>query len=219
MPQKGSKNEEELKSDKRRKKKPKSMGSANRAKGGRKLLPPDEIRSYRVTDIRFNRKEIRLLEKLKEKSGLSTADIFRTLLLKQPIRVPVPKLFPQEVLEVLRDLRRSTGLLQVMAWKEKEITSEEKSYLFDAEIGLVRTIEQTEIYVTQGLRKADNIQNLEALVRTGESLIIGLSQVAIQEGKLGKKESAELDELKRIFQEMISETQVIGNYNKIEPEL
>lgn len=188
-------------------------------KGGRNLLPPEKIRSYRVTGLRFNREEMLALELLKDKTGFSIAEIFRSLLLKQPIKVPVLKLFPLDVLEVLRDLRRATGLLQVIAWKEMEITVEEKSYLFDTEIGLVRTIEQAELYVTQGLRKADSIEKIETLASSGESLIVGLSNVAIQDGKLNKKQFAELNELKRIILEIVAETQRIGNYTIISTEV
>jgi hypothetical protein len=138
-------------------------GRKAKSKGGRPPKKTCQLRSYKHT-LFLSEPEEKLLKQMVEKTGKSAAELFRHGLFNKGLRIPKSRIAPAELMELLTDFKKKSGLIQLLAHKEKDFSAAEKEVLIGSSNSMRKAIERLERSVFLSLEKADELEQLRQLL-------------------------------------------------------
>jgi hypothetical protein len=163
-------------------------GKKVKSKGGRPPKKTCQVRSYKHT-LFLSDPEEKLLRQMVENTGKSAAELFRHGLFNKGLRIPKARIAPAELMELLIDFKKKSGLIQLLAHKEKDFSEAEKEVLIGSSTSMRKAIERLERSVFLSLEKADELEQLRQLLYMIE---------AVKEDIKLKKHQAGIQEVKQI---------------------
>ncbi|QHT65379.1 hypothetical protein GXP67_01145 [Rhodocytophaga rosea] len=132
-------------------------------KGGRPPKKVSQVRSSKYT-IFLSEAEDKKLRQMQEKTGKSPADLFRYGLFDQGLRIPKARIAPPQLMELLTDFKKKSGLIQLLVHRDKDFSSVEKDLLIGSHRSLRQAIERLERSVFLSLEKTDGLQELQQVL-------------------------------------------------------
>lgn len=152
--------------------------TGKRNKGGR---PPKSAKEKRENkhEVYLSEKEEDHLKKLIEASGKSTADLFRHALFERGIRIARARAVPTELLEMLTDFKRKSGLIQLLAHRERDFTAHEKAVLVGSSSSLRTAVERLQRHVFASLEQVEEFATLGELIKESKGIGQVLSEKEI----------------------------------------
>ncbi|MFC5534736.1 hypothetical protein ACFPQ1_10565 [Rhodocytophaga aerolata] len=159
-------------------------------KGGRPPKKVSQVRNSKYT-IFLSEPEDKKLRQMQEKTGKSPADLFRHGLFDKGIRIPKARLAPSQLMELLTDFKKKSGLIQLLAHREKDFSAIEKDLLMGSHLSLRKSIERLERSVFLSLEKADGLEELQQVLH----LIEQVKDEFKESNKMSEQHLRQLDEL------------------------
>lgn len=159
-------------------------------KGGRPPKKVSQVRSSKYT-IFLSEAEDSRLRKMQEKTGKSPADLFRHGLFDKGLRIPKARIAPPQLLELLTDFKKKSGLIQLLAHRDKDFSAIEKDLLIGSHHSFRKVIERLERSVFLSLEKADGLEELQQVLL----LIEQIRDEFKQSNKITAQHLRQLDEL------------------------
>jgi hypothetical protein len=131
--------------------------------------------------------EEKLLRQMVENTGKSAAELFRHGLFNKGLRIPKARIAPAELMDLLTDFKKKSGLIQLLAHKEKEFLAAEKEVLIGSSNSMRKAIERLERSVFLSLEKSDELEQLQQLLGMMEDLKEDIKSKEHQAGILDLK--------------------------------
>jgi hypothetical protein len=144
-------------------------GRKAKSKGGHPPKKTCQVRSYKHT-LFLSDLEEKLLRQMVENTGKSAAELFRHGLFNKGLRIPKARIAPAELMDLLTDFKKKSGLIQLLAHKEKEFLAAEKEVLIGSSNSMRKAIERLERSVFLSLEKSDELEQLQQLLGMMEDL-------------------------------------------------
>jgi hypothetical protein len=161
-------------------------GRKAKSKGGRPPKKTCQVRSYKHT-LFLSDLEEKLLRQMVENTGKSAAELFRHGLFNKGLRIPKARIAPAELMDLLTDFKKKSGLIQLLAHKEKEFLAAEKEVLIGSSNSMRKAIERLERSVFLSLEKSDELEQLQQLLGMMEDLKEDIKSKEHQAGILDLK--------------------------------
>jgi hypothetical protein len=159
-------------------------------KGGRPPKKDSQVRTSKYT-IFLSEPEDKKLRQMQEKTGKSPADLFRHGLFDKGLRIPKARLAPSQLMEILTDFKKKSGLIQLLAHREKDFSMIEKELLMGSHDSFRKAIERLERSVFLSLEKADGLEELQQVLL----LIEQIRDEFRERSKMPAQHLRQLDEL------------------------
>jgi len=138
-------------------------------KGGRPPKKDSQVRNNKYT-IFLSQQEDKKLQQMQEKTGKSPADLFRHGLFGKGLRIPKARIAPPQLMELLTDFKKKSGLIQLLAHRDKDFSEVEKDILIGSHHSLRMAIERLERSVFVSLEKADRLEELQQVLHLIEQM-------------------------------------------------